>query len=167
MEMIEDHLEKTPDALDSSLATKEKIHYTSLFSGGDLFYQFFLNGICLGKACYDRCDYRSDNSAADIRIGDLWGKKYQDNEEGVSALITFTPKGDEVVRNLRGCTLVSEPFEIAAEGQMKRNPEKPYGYMLLNRLLQTRVSLKTIWHFVRLLRLPKRIKNKIKKIFTK
>ena len=67
MEMIEDHLEKTPDALDSSLATKEKIHYTSLFSGGDLFYQFFLNGICLGKACYDRCDYRSDNSAADMR----------------------------------------------------------------------------------------------------
>ena len=33
-----------------------------------------------------------DKSAADIRVGDLWGSTYQRNQDGVSALITFTEK---------------------------------------------------------------------------
>ena len=118
---------------------------SSRFSRGDLFFKFFLSDSCLGEACY-RCDYKYDKSAADIRIGDLWGKKYRDNEEGVSALIALTPKGDDVVRNLRDCTLIREPFEIAAEGQMKRSPKRPVYYRLVLRLLRSKLSLKAIYY---------------------
>ena len=52
----------------------EKSFYNSRLSQGDRFYRFFLSDACLGKACYERCKYKYDRSAADIRIGDLWGK---------------------------------------------------------------------------------------------
>ena len=28
--------------------------------------------MCLGSACYKQCKYKLDNSAADLRVGDLW-----------------------------------------------------------------------------------------------
>lgn len=50
------------------------------------------------------------------------GNTYKDNEDGVSAAIAFTSKGDEVLHQCN-CTLVEHPFEVVAEGQMKKNPE--------------------------------------------
>ena len=68
----------------------EKSFYNSRLSQGDRFYRFFLSDACLGKACYERCKYKYDRSAADIRIGDLWGNTYKSNEDGVSAAVAFT-----------------------------------------------------------------------------
>lgn len=65
--------------------------------------------------------YKYKASSADIRIGDLWGKTYRDNEDGVSALISYTKRGDEVIRSLKGITLIEHPFDVVAEGQMKEN----------------------------------------------
>lgn len=93
----------------------------SRLSQGDIFYKLFLSDACLGKACYEKCKYKYDRSSADIRIGDLWGKTYQDNEEGVSAAIAFTEKGDKMLK-LCNCTLVEHPFDVVAEGQMKTAP---------------------------------------------
>ena len=52
----------------------EKSYYNKKRSEGDLFYKFFLGNMCLGRACYKDCKFKYLNSAADIRIGDLWGK---------------------------------------------------------------------------------------------
>ena len=59
-----------------------------------------------------------------VRIGDLWGKTYADNEEGVSAAVAMTEKGDALLHEC-GCTLVDHPFEVVAEGQMKTAPTPP------------------------------------------
>jgi coenzyme F420-reducing hydrogenase beta subunit len=145
------------------LIKEKKSYYNSRFSQGDLFYKFFLSDSCLGKACYERCKYKYEQSAADIRIGDLWGEKYKKEDNGVSALISFTTKGDKIVRNLIDCTLIKESFKIVAEGQMKSQLKKPYYYLLLNRLLHTEMSLYRIYWIVRILRIKEIIIYKIKK----
>ena len=102
----------------------EKSFYNSRLSQGDRFYRFFLSDACLGKACYERCKYKYDRSAADIRIGDLWGNTYKSNEDGVSAAVAFTDKGNKILCSC-GCELIEHPFNVVAEGQMKECPRRP------------------------------------------
>lgn len=99
----------------------KKSFVQSRLSQGDMFYKLFLGDVCLGPQCEKNCKYKYDKSSADIRIGDLWGKTYKDDEKGVSALITFTGKGRQVVDSLTGVTLIEHPFELVSEGQMKEN----------------------------------------------
>lgn len=102
----------------------DKIFLSSRLSQGDMFYRLFLSDSCLGKACYEHCKFKYANSSADIRIGDLWGNTYEENENGVSAVIAFTEKGDEVLRQCNS-TFIAHPFEVVAEGQMKTCPNVP------------------------------------------
>ena len=107
------------------LIREKKGFYNSRLSQGDAFYRLFLSDACLGKACYEKCKFKYDKSSADIRIGDLWGKTYQDDEDGVSAAIAFTEKGNEVLKQC-DCVLIKHPFEIVAEGQMKNKVPIPH-----------------------------------------
>lgn len=106
-------------------------------SQGDLFYKLFLGDIAIGPQCEKQCKYKYDHSSADIRIGDLWGDTYKDNQKGVSALIAFTNKGREIVESLKGVTLIEHPFDVVAEGQMKKNAKakeiRPIVISLLSR----------------------------------
>ena len=61
------------------LIREKKSYIESRLSQGDMFYQLFLGDCCLGKQCYEHCKYKYDHSSADIRIGDLWGKTYNDD----------------------------------------------------------------------------------------
>lgn len=101
--------------------TERKTALQSRMSQGDLFYKLFLGDITLGPQCEKQCKYKYDHSSADIRIGDLWGNTYKEDQKGVSALIAFTEKGREIVEGLNNITLVEHPFEVVAEGQMKKN----------------------------------------------
>ena len=100
--------------------------HVSYRSQGDAFYQLFLGNQCLGKACYAHCKYKGLNSAADIRIGDLWGTAYQDNKEGVSALIGLTAKGLQAITQTEGIECVPHDMDIVIEGQMKHKLSYPY-----------------------------------------
>ena len=100
---------------------EKKTFIQSRKSQGDLFYKLFLGDIALGPQCEKQCKYKYNQSSADIRIGDLWGNTYKDDQKGVSALISFTEKGREIVEGLKNVTLVEHPFEVVAEGQMKKN----------------------------------------------
>lgn len=102
---------------------ERKTYITSRKSQQDLFYKFFLCDVCLGRACYDKCRFKYNHSSADIRIGDAWGSHYQDNEKGVTAVITFTDKGSDLLKECK-CMLESLPFEVVAEGQMKGCPKR-------------------------------------------
>ena len=104
------------------LIRKKKTFVQSRFSQGDKFFRLFLCDQCLGQQCYFKCKYKYDKSSADIRIGDLWGKTYQDNEDGVSGAIAFNERGKNILENCN-CTLTEHPFEVVAEGQMKTCPE--------------------------------------------
>lgn len=121
----------------------EKGHFNSRLSQGDMFYRLFLNDACLCKACYGNCKYKCDKSAADIRIGDLWGEVYSNNEEGVSGVITFTNKGSNTLSRLN-CEFINHSFVTVSEGQMKTNIKMPIIYPIIYRLLKSNCSLKTL-----------------------
>ena len=80
-------------------------HYSSKKACFDPFYACFLGDCCLNKACYDNCKFKYTNSSADIRIGDMWGNLYSKEERGVTTIITFTKKGEDVIKNTN-CTLI-------------------------------------------------------------
>lgn len=119
-----------------NLLIKEKKSFIqSRLSQGDMFYELFLGDFCLGPQCQNDCKYKMDKSSADIRIGDLWGKAYANDEKGVSALIVFTEKGRHIVQNLSGVTLKEQPLDIVAEGQMRKNAHvKPFGGIVMKYL---------------------------------
>lgn len=113
------------------LIKEKKGYFNSRLSQGDMFYKMFLSDACLGKACYEKCKFKYDKSSADIRIGDLWGKTYKENEKGVSALICFTEKGKQVAESIVNLHFTEHSFEIVAEGQMKRYTKRPPYYKKL------------------------------------
>lgn len=123
--------------------------YQSWMSDGDLFYKMFLGNNCLGKACYGKCKYKMASSAADIRIGDLWGREYKENIDGVSAVLAMTPKGDAVLHSISSLHLVSHPISIVTEGQMKKSPRKGYVNLVTMKLLKSKISLRFIIYILR------------------
>lgn len=123
---------------------KKQRETTSLMSKGDLFYKFFLGNRCLGKTCYDDCKYKMTNSAADIRIGDLWGTKYQNDEKGVSGVLTFTAKGEDWLNRLDTCMVTPESIEVVTESQMKKCPKRPSSFKYVMASLKTDLSLAEI-----------------------
>ena len=137
MSMDGEQLEEKVDWHDSYniLIKGGKGDYNSRLSQGDMFYRLFLSDVCLGKACYDKCKFKYGKSSADIRIGDLWGKTYKDNEDGVSAVIAFTQKGENVLKQCN-CTFIEHSFETVAEGQMKTCPLKNKVYNSISSALK-------------------------------
>lgn len=116
------------------LIREKKSYIESRLSEGDMFFKLFLTDSCLGKQCYNKCKYKFNSSSADIRIGDLWGTTYEDNEEGVSAAISFTAKGYDILNSIN-CLLVKHTFDVVAEYQMKECPHMPVYYDELMRKL--------------------------------
>lgn len=137
----------------------------SRLTQGDLFYKLFLGDVCCGPQCEKKCKYKYDKSAADIRIGDLWGKTYKDINDGVSALVAFTQRGADVVNALTNVTLIEHPFEIVAESQMKENTHGKEMYPIVMSLLRKDAPLngkvfKTVFF-------SQKVINKVKKFFKK
>jgi coenzyme F420-reducing hydrogenase beta subunit len=142
---------------------REKTYYCSQFSNRDMFYKYYLGNMCLNEACYSACKYKYLTSSADIRVGDLWGKKYDNNEDGVNGVITFTEKGEDILKELPTCTVIEENINIVTEGQIKDGIKKPYYYLLLNMLFKTKISLKVLYTIVQILRIGTLLKYQLEK----
>ena len=117
----------------------KKGYLNSRATQGDAFYNMFFGNNCLGKACYKHCKFKYDHSSADIRIGDMWGNTYKDNEKGVTACVSFTQRGADILRQCN-CDLVEYPFEQVAEGQIKKPIPYPlFGWKLINVMSKSRL----------------------------
>lgn len=143
----------------------KKHFYNSRLSQGDLFYKLFLGDYCCNPACQKNCKYKYDKSSADIRIGDFWGPTYANDEDGVSSVIVFTDKGNEILKQL-DCTFEEHPFEVVAEGQMKKNAGKHFLANIVSMWLKSsetnQVTIKTVFIVDWMWRFPKRVINKLK-----
>lgn len=141
--------------------------YFSAASQGDSFFKMFFDHTCLGKACYLDCKYKLTNSAADIRLGDLWGDKYKDQNDGVSAVIAFTAKGKALIKSLEDCTIVKEDSIGVLNGQMAKSPALPLFYPLMMRCVRSNLSIERTAKLCNMLQLPFRIKRRIKRLIRK
>ena len=119
--------------------------YASKYSDGDLFYRMFLKNRCLAEPCYEKCKYKELKSAADIRIGDLWGSKFSWNEDGVNGVVGLTREGLELLRLMDG-VLYLEPMtaEVVCESQMKKCANRPISYGYVMRSLHSKQTLEKI-----------------------
>lgn len=105
----------------------------------DMFYSFFRYGLCYLESCYD-CPYRQ-KSAADIRIGDYWGNKFESETIGVSMLLANTEKGYEILKKIPG-NLKEQNKEDYWTIQYPYNPPKPIFYdPLINELKREDILL--------------------------
>lgn len=138
-----------PKVTTSSIKEK-RTQFESRWTKGDIFYQLFLENVCLGKACYNKCKYKYNNSAADIRIGDAWGTIYRNDKDGVSVAIAFTPKGEETLLKTN-CVFHKHTFEEIAEGQVKhRLLPAPQQKMVMKNLKDKQMTIEEV--FIRLRR---------------
>jgi len=157
------------DSLAIAISGKNGREYYSSTRDRDPFWRFFLRGLCLNTACYDRCKYRMLSSAADIRIGDLWGTAYRDNDEGVSALLAFSEKGKKLVDSLTNSYVKAQPLSVVTEGQMRHSIKRPSGYRYVKRSLAGDGELITIAKRARLFHIVLDIHtilfNRLKKIW--
>lgn len=86
-----------------------------------------------------------NNSAADIRLGDLWGQKFSYEEKGVSGIVSFTEKGLMIIKRLKGnVSIANETGATVLESQMRDCAKRPASYKIIRKLLQTPLSLKSI-----------------------
>lgn len=132
-------------AMSASNGSKEILF--SLKSKGDLFYQMFLGHHCFAKACYANCKYKQLDSAADIRIGDLWGDKFKNDKDGVSGVIAFTEQGNNLLSEISQANIIQlnkEASDIILSEQMKECAKKPWSYLWVKYSLQTHLNLKVI-----------------------
>lgn len=137
----------------------EKSFVNSRLSQGDFFYRMFLWDFCMNPACQKDCKFKYDKSSADIRIGDAWGETYRENEDGVSAAIAFTQKGEDILEKCN-IHLISHPFEQVAEGQMKANCEKAITSKFLQLMIRLPFDFSDkVWKFFFL---PEKIVRSIK-----
>ena len=141
------------------LIRERKSTIESRMSQGDMFYALFLGNLCLGKQCYTHCKYKYDKSSADIRIGDMWGDTYKDNEDGVSCAIAFTNLGKTVLTNLN-CEIIPYSFETVASGQLKKSLVFP---RYIRKLLI--IGAKKKWILINILALASRAVNRFKLYF--
>lgn len=86
----------------------------------DRFYRYFFDNIALNASCYT-CLVRKKFTAADLRLGDFLGGKYENREDGVNAVLLATEKGKELVVRLQqeGRLVVGEemPADVCLQSQ--------------------------------------------------
>ena len=77
----------------------------------DDFYAFFRRGLCDMNSCSE-CPYR-EKSSADIRIGDFWGKRFNNSKYPVSMVIANTQLGVDVLSKLEqeGCVIEKQDLQ--------------------------------------------------------
>ena len=66
---------------------------------GNSFYELFFGMDLMNEACYD-CISRRTILNADIRIGDFWGKRFNSDLKGVSAVVLGSERGRKLFLNV-------------------------------------------------------------------
>lgn len=148
-------------AYNSNKFWKNKPYYRSSSEQGDGFYFMFLGNGALNPACYADCKYKKYNSSADIRLGDLWGKKYADNYKGVSGILTFTEKGKDIIQQINISKTEITP-EIVTEGQIPKPLTRPWYYGLTKMAL--RYNILSIKRLRRIIVLSEIMQYQLKKL---
>jgi coenzyme F420-reducing hydrogenase beta subunit len=145
-----------------NIRCKEKNYYKTL--NEDLFFRFFLSNICLNESCY-KCALRLDKVYSDMRLGDFWSNKCQNDEKGVSIIAVNTEKGKEIINNLKTHIIAEQvTMKDLLESQPIRFLAKPKKYEEAMELLKKDVSLDKIYKEVLLF---KYLKGNIKRFILK
>ena len=133
-------------------------HTYEMVRNKDYFYKMFLNEYCNSDSCYN-CKFRN-STCSDIRLGDYWGKRYQNDEKGYSMVCINTEKGKlffDSLENIRADKMdINERLVQRTEqynfppnydkiiSDLKSNKFKFYKYIYKINLLYFKLNIKKI-----------------------
>lgn len=92
----------------------------------DLYFLSFEHGFCYSHSCYE-CPWR-DKSAADLRLGDYWHKKFEKDKTGVSEVIAMTESGRKIIEEMQEegvADIISRQIEDYTTVQQMTNHREP------------------------------------------
>lgn len=132
-------------------------------SEGDLFYKVFFDNVLLSSACFN-CPVRQQYSKADIRLGDCWGKRYQNREDGVSAVLCLTKQGKEFFEAVPNIEVFEnlEISEVLSAQSVKEYKEVDLHNNAISELMSSNNLKRTITHYRKSFGAKRRLKLKIK-----
>lgn len=146
---------------DSYVITGCNGSYNSKMTQGDFFYKYFFGHHCLGFQCTSACRFKMSRSYADIRIGDLWGKNYENEDKGVTGVVAITSKGKDIIYQMSNIYKKHIQIDIVCEGQMKTNayahPLRP----LTLYLMRSKLPLASIDKIVSIIEFPLKVFRKL------
>jgi len=133
----------------------------------DPFYDIFFGMDIMNDACY-ACNSRSSLAYSDIRLGDYWGKRYDTNTSGVSAVVLNTVKGVEIFDAVKP-RLIIEDTELddilASQSYGKTHTYNLARRRFLLENLSENNDLKKVYSsYIKMFPFPYRIKRQIKAI---
>ncbi|CVH76451.1 F420H2 dehydrogenase subunit F [Clostridiales bacterium CHKCI006] len=102
----------------------------------DPFFDLFFSKLCFNPACYS-CKLRSTFAYTDIRIGDYWGPRFNNNYTGVSAVITLSKNGENIISNISNKILINsrnwnEIIENQSYGKTHKYDKERYDQIISN-----------------------------------
>ena len=113
----------------------------------------------LNKACFT-CKSRKEYSEADIRLGDFWGKRYIDNDRGISAVVVVTDKGKAILEDINDkIELISQ---VDIEECLKRQSVEDYPNQKLSEWAFCELKKNSLNSTIKMYRRRFTIKKKIK-----
>lgn len=122
-------------------------------------------GVVNQESCFT-CPFRN-KSSADIRLGDYWGNRFKDNEEGVSMVIVNSSRGQEILDAIRDEITITRQDIKDRFGQQHTDYEYPKNYKRsLEMLKDSQFSFKDVVNLYETDydRFKRTIKNIIKKM---
>lgn len=90
------------------MSVNGRVVYTSK-RANDMFFELFFSDQILNEACHD-CKVRSTLEYTDVRLGDFWGRKFINNNRGVSAVSLSSKMAIELFEKLTDITKISSDY---------------------------------------------------------
>ena len=134
-----------------------------------MFYRAFFDNVLFSKACFN-CSVRKVVTKADIRLGDYWGKKYQDREDGVSAILLFTERGEGFLEKIKAqitCFEAGSIDELLAAQSVHMYTTEKYRENAFSDLIKGRSLKNTVVSYRKMFPIKKRTKLFVKECTSK
>ena len=123
-----------------------KRNISNSIHNNDFFQNMFLGNYTLNKPCYT-CKFKEKNSAADLRMGDLWGGKYSHIESGITGVVAYTERGNTIIDSLSEfCNVNEETLDVIMAGQLKNDLKIPATRNKILEELKQDKSLKMVYY---------------------
>lgn len=92
----------------------------------DPFLKLFSMGVVNQEACFT-CPFRNKTSA-DIRLGDYWGERFKNNEDGVSMVLISGNRGLTLLNDIRDRIIINKQDITERFGQQHTDYDYPKYY---------------------------------------
>lgn len=144
-----------------SILKKEEVMYEKN-NDNDLFYKAFFDNILLNNFC-QTCEFRKNYSMADIRLGDYWGKRYSNREDGISAILVLTENGQKILNDIIDDKKIEIIDETSTEECINAQSRNDYKYQKLrNEAFSNLIKGKKLEDVIKSYRVKMPMKIKVK-----